>query len=847
MRGGEQSFEYVPALDGVRALAVAAVIAFHAGASWAPGGFLGVSVFFTLSGYLITTLLLLERRRGGIDLPAFWGRRLRRLLPASLVCLGGVLATAFLLTDPVQRRRVPGDVVAAVADVANWRFIFDSQSYAQLFARPSPVQHFWSLAIEEQSYLILPVVIVLVLGHRSERWLAGVLVLGIAASLAACLATSDHNLAYYGTHIRIGELLAGSLLAVTLLGRSPAPKAATLAGTCGLLSLAVMCAVTSGVDTWLSRGGFLLVAAASAAVLVGVMHGPLIQRLVGCRPLAFVGRISYGLYLYHWPVFVLLDEHRTSMTGLPLVLLRLAVTVAIALGSYFAIELPVRQRQVWSSVRAVRSAAVLGVVGVVIAAMVIPVAGADPGASSVAAIPVDGAAPIDFDAELPTSTIEHDGGLAHVVALSLVGAATAAGSVSIVRPVVRPVSSPAASPVASQRVLVLGSVPSVAVQLRTAGVGHIDAEVVGGCPIAPAVRLSLSDGTEVDTAPCSNLTATWPDLVKAVGPDVVVVAIGPLERGIRQRIGDTGFPADAAEQLRREEEFSVILVDAIDAIASISPRTVLWDSEALDDPTSRLLDQVQLRHPDTAVTVHSAAGDFAPLIAAVSTRSKTTDTRLRVMVVGDSTSFGFAEGLHDVASEQLHVLWAGQVNCPLDGASEIRWWPGAEWGLDHCRPYTETWPEQLVSFRPDLVIAVDSLGELAEQRYPPDTEWHVPGDEAWHAHHVAEMAAMLQLLAPLGIPMLIADAPPITAGMFAGGSLADPARLQAWNAQIAEWDRSYDQVLTLQLAGRILSYETEHPDCRPDGVHLGQTAWDELARLYLVEDVMAVLDDRPVG
>ena len=145
------------------------------------------------------------------------------------------------------------------------------------------------------------------------------------------------------------------------------------------------------------------------------------------------------------------------------------------------------------------------------------------------------------------------------------------------------------------------------------------------------------------------------------------------------------------------------------------------------------------------------------------------------------------------------------------------------------------------------MVAVDSLGELAEQRYPPDTEWHAPGDEVWRAHHQAEMAAMLELLAPLGIPLLVADAPPITGGMFAGGSLADPARLQAWNAQIAEWDRSYDQVLTLQLAGRIVSYEAEHPDCRPDGVHLGQMAWDELARLYLVDDVVALFVHRPVG
>jgi peptidoglycan/LPS O-acetylase OafA/YrhL len=167
-------------LDGIRGLAVVAVLAYHGGFGWARGGYIGVSVFFTLSGFLITTLLLAEHRRDGrVGLRAFWGRRFRRLLPAAVVALVGVCLFSLTVATPGQRRGIHADVLAALAYVANWRFVFKDVSYGDLFDEPSPVLHFWSLAIEEQFYVFFPLLVVAVLavGRGRRSVLAGGLAL----------------------------------------------------------------------------------------------------------------------------------------------------------------------------------------------------------------------------------------------------------------------------------------------------------------------------------------------------------------------------------------------------------------------------------------------------------------------------------------------------------------------------------------------------------------------------------------------------------------------------------------------------------------------------------------------
>jgi peptidoglycan/LPS O-acetylase OafA/YrhL len=353
---GRARLSHLPPLDGLRGLAVAAVFLFHSRLDWARGGFLGVSAFFTLSGFLITTLLLVERDGAGrIGLKGFWGRRARRLLPAAFVALGGIVLYGAFVADAEQLRDLRGDVFAALAYVANWRFVFEEQSYAELFnGTPSPVLHFWSLAIEEQFYLVFPIVAagLLRLGRGSARFLgfalAALAVGSIVVSHVLVSGGGDLDRAYYGTDARAAELLVGALLAVVLVtrrrpGRGPARIAFGVVGIASLAVLLVLWSTTSQDARWLYQGGFALHAVLVAAVIgEALLPGPL-SRVLALRPFVLLGLVSYGVYLYHWPVFLWLSPERLpELTGAQLFVLRALVTLSVATLSFFLIERPVR-------------------------------------------------------------------------------------------------------------------------------------------------------------------------------------------------------------------------------------------------------------------------------------------------------------------------------------------------------------------------------------------------------------------------------------------------------------------------------------------------------------------------
>lgn len=346
-------FAHRPGLDGLRGLAVAGVLAFHSGFAWAKGGYLGVSAFFTLSGFLIATLLLGEHRSTGrIDLRAFWVRRFRRLLPAAL--LGVLAATAYVLAfgDDVLLDRFRGDAVAAVGYVANWHFVLSELSYAELFTESSPLQHYWSLAIEEQFYLVLPLVAALVLrGRRRGSGLAAVAVVGLAASVAASLLIGSSDRAYYGTDTRMAELLVGVLLAVWHhrrdLGASIPTPVRTAAGGVALVVMIGLWGVVEQTSDALHPWILLAHATLTAAVVVAVLAPTPVERFLALGPLTWLGRISYGVYVFHWPVFLWLSPERTGLDGggtddALLVALRLAATLALAVPSYRFVEQPIR-------------------------------------------------------------------------------------------------------------------------------------------------------------------------------------------------------------------------------------------------------------------------------------------------------------------------------------------------------------------------------------------------------------------------------------------------------------------------------------------------------------------------
>ena len=382
---------YSPGLDGMRAFAVLAVIAFHNGFTWLLGGYYGVDVFFVLSGYLITSLLLAEWQGAGtVRLGAFWARRARRLLPAVLVLVLVIGVVAAVWPASFDATNLFTQSLATVGYSANWYYATTHVTYFTASAAPSPLLHTWSLAIEEQFYLVWPLVVLTVVGgwrrrgrrrggfdaaggtgdgeaHRgsaagldSDAWRRGRLrlllyisVFGAAASAILMAAVSSEangiNRAYYGTDTRAQGLLVGAALATafTLWGHGRARSGVGWAaiGLVGAGAVAVMW-VRVPQGSWLAfHGGFLLVSISCAAVVASVIKAPagVVPRLLATWPLRSLGRISYGVYLWYWPVLLVVSQQRTGLGLWPLFAWRVAITVALAAISYVLVEQPIRR------------------------------------------------------------------------------------------------------------------------------------------------------------------------------------------------------------------------------------------------------------------------------------------------------------------------------------------------------------------------------------------------------------------------------------------------------------------------------------------------------------------------
>jgi peptidoglycan/LPS O-acetylase OafA/YrhL len=385
---------YSPGLDGLRAFAVIAVLLYHADLAWIPGGFLGVEVFFVISGYLITALLLAEwRQRGRIDLKTFWLRRARRLLPALYVLLVVTLAFAVVFL-PGEVAGLRGDVLAAFGYVTNWYLIFGQESYFEAVGRPSLLQHLWSLAVEEQFYLIWPPILALGLcigatRLRQRRVLTVALFGALASAVAMALLYTpgvDPSRIYYGTDTRATGLLCGAALAflwspgekyfplearhrwLKLADRGrfrrrwgwTAPLLLDILGFAALGGLVWFCLHLGEFQPFLYMGGFALVGLATTATIMAVVYPYTLigARLLGSAPLRWIGVRSYGIYLWHWPVFMVTrPELDVPFDGFPLLALRLAATVILADLSYRYIETPIRRgalSRAWRTLREAR-------------------------------------------------------------------------------------------------------------------------------------------------------------------------------------------------------------------------------------------------------------------------------------------------------------------------------------------------------------------------------------------------------------------------------------------------------------------------------------------------------------
>jgi peptidoglycan/LPS O-acetylase OafA/YrhL len=546
----------VPALDGVRGLAVAAVVAFHLGVHSVRGGLLGVDVFFVLSGYLITGLVLSEwRTTGDVSLPRFWARRARRLLPALLLVLAVVAVASRWLLPPDQLPAVRGDVLATLFYVANWHSIIAHHGYFAAFAAPSPLLHTWSLAVEEQFYLLWPLGATLALRKlRSSRWLLAISVGGFVTSAGLMAALSVLGVStdrlYYGTDTRaqalfVGDALAGIMFAV---GREftgqrfrPGPRKHRspllgLAGLAGAASLIVFCLRVDGQSSWLYRGGFALFALSVAAVIAAVVLQPrsLLARVVAARPLVQLGVISYGVYLWHWPVIVALTHARTGLSGAELLGLRVGVTLVISLLSFYLLERPIREQR-WRVPKPTIALPSL-VAALAAVAVVVPLTVTTPStAAALAAV------------RLPTT--------------STTTSTTEPPSTEAAQPTTTTTPPPTVPPVSHAgpvRVMIVGD--SVAASLGTgispvqygAGIALSNQGYIG-CGIARGGATSFKAYTQ--PAACLTWPQRWQSLVDGFRPDVTLVLLGRWEvldrvhDGQWMHIGEPPFDAYLRSEL----------------------------------------------------------------------------------------------------------------------------------------------------------------------------------------------------------------------------------------------------------------------------------------------------------
>lgn len=353
--------KYIPALDGLRAFAVIAVVLYHMSTSVLPGGLLGVTLFFVLSGYLITGILIREwSQTGKIDLPRFWIHRVRRLFPAIFFMVCSVLViTAFVAPDLLTKLR--NDLFAALFWFTNWWYIFQDLSYFEAMGAPSPVTHFWSLAIEEQFYVVWPPLLLLLFHNKVKKESIQKIILALAVVSVVLMALlfvpgGDPSRVYYGTDTRAFSLLIGAFLAFVLpahrvrghgrKGLNPQQrKVVGVAGIACCAGIVVMMALVDGYAPFMYYGGILIVSLLTGGLVIALVDPRnAISRVFSVRPLVYIGKISYGIYIWHYPILLLMtDFNTTAETPVWWYLVEAAVILGVSAFSYHFVEQPIRK------------------------------------------------------------------------------------------------------------------------------------------------------------------------------------------------------------------------------------------------------------------------------------------------------------------------------------------------------------------------------------------------------------------------------------------------------------------------------------------------------------------------
>ncbi len=594
------------------------VVAYHLDLGWARGGFIGVDIFFVISGFLITRLLIDEQASNGrITIGGFWTRRFRRLVPALVVMIGVTLLATRWWGLPEQWASVRRDGIASLAYVANWRFIFDEQSYFEAAIGPSPLLHTWSLAVEEQWYLLWPIAMVGLLAVAARRRhghaVATNAVIAAAIVSAALMAVlsdpADASRVYFGTDTRAQQLLIGAALAWLVawfpsLERVPERRDLRLPLLSSLAMLVLIAATVDDRSTWLYQGGFLVISVLAAFVVLGTLSAAPTGAFawLGREPWGWIGRRSYGIYLWHWPVIVFVGPATGFELGrAPLITLQVALTLVLAEASFRLIEQPVRRSTVppgrtfatWT-VGAVAVAAI-GFVG-----LTAPTERRLEQSNSIL-LPVD-------ELVIPTSTLDPTSPRTTAAPAEI---GTAAAGIPTVR-----------------RALLLGdsAAYSLAEQFDRSTAPRWDVQGIAqvGCPLTPGMSMDAGSSTPNPISPdCVDWREIWPAYATALDPDIVVVMVGAWEV-LDHRVDGRDIRFGSPEW---DELIAASLAGAADAAATTGAPVVFLDVACMGGPATnpgttarrdpartaavnRLLDQLADSRED--VTIAPVSGVVCP-------------------------------------------------------------------------------------------------------------------------------------------------------------------------------------------------------------------------------------------
>lgn len=872
-------FTHQPPLDGVRGVAAAAVVLYHAGFTWAQGGYVGIDLFFTLSGFLITTLMLDElRRRRQIDLAGFWRRRFKRLLPLMFLVVAASCVWAWLAADPSTLDRIRRDAIGAVLYVNNWVQVRDGVGYFEQFSAPTPLTHTWSLAVEEQFYVVWPLVVAVLVavirklhgrgvdasrpGRRSWgriRRRVGIAALAgtaLSAGLAALLSFTGTpaDQIYLRTDTRLQAILLGCALACFRWGRwqrHPDAQAARPAHPAGaalerqrLLGWDVATAVSLAVLGWIcvggidavfaARGGYLLTAIAAAIVISGsVLPGSRAGALFSWTPLRWLGRISYGIYLWHWPVFAAVTERSTGWGFAAVTTVRLALTVGLSVASFHLVETPLRTRIQWS-MRWIPAA----IAACTVLALVATVGATESDADRFVADQERNAAP----PTAPSTTVPPPP--AETTALIIgdsMGSTVTSGWSSDGPVTVVDATDPECGPF--EFAGANGRDPS---DRRCVGWtevldAHFSTRKYDVVVVVARTWLSLSRVPELweepivyDVSRPQNLMTDElqlvADRVQAHGATLVLTTVPETAVTERERLGVAVYNGMAAQ-------FASSRSDVVGTVSLAGGCTLPCTPEAFGMEVS---DDASVPSGLAILSIRQLVGDAARqshLAAHQRSVERIVASGIpKVLLVGDSVawslgSYWYGEDPTPPSDAPLQLWPRGIFQCELDSGPRVEM-RGVVDLADTCAEWREDWRRYVDRFDPDVVVAVLGTWEVFDRRI--DGRLLEFGTPEWDANMVALLEEAVDVLASKGATVAFLTPPPTMA------SSSDTGTSREWLPEHAGRFRHFAELLQRVVEARpdqtalidLASFVCPEDPCprevdgvtlRPDGIHYDAT------------------------